>query len=140
MGWIIIIIGAALVASTFTRQKIPLGRGRKIANFVVGIPAILVGLFLTAPTEATQAEGNARLEQTSIDARLATRCQKIVASQLTSPGSAKFVTVDSTQFKSIAGVRTYAAYVDSQNALGAILRTHFRCSIDGDNVTLDYIK
>lgn len=66
---------------------------------------------------------------------LMTTCENIVTQNLKSPGSAKFQSMwEGRDIREMADGRSaWHSYVDSQNAFGALLRTHFICT--GDPVT-----
>ena len=56
-------------------------------------------------------------------------CTKAVSGQLASPGSAQFPSWSGKVNAANSGRYDIASYVDSQNALGGLVRTNWTCSV-----------
>lgn len=66
-------------------------------------------------------------------------CERRVKESLVSPGSAKFVGPFNSEFQEpikTGNAWLYIVKVDSQNSFGALLRSRWRCTINGDADTI----
>jgi hypothetical protein len=91
------------------------------------LPLVAVLLLAGCATAATEPD---------IEADAIAACEASITDMLKSPGSAEF----DTSASEVSSSWTVTGTVDSQNGFGALLRSEFRCYVDGETTTVDYLK
>lgn len=123
----------ALAAEVADKQKAAAASGKGCLGCLgaVVVVAVLVAVISTL-TRDDSPEGVAKRELSEASSIVTVICENAVKSRLKSPGSADFPFGHGTAVTSSGpGAYTLASHVDSQNGFGAMLRTHFVCSVSG---------
>ena len=66
-------------------------------------------------------------------------CERVIRDHLISPGSMRVVRPRARAYEH-ASSWGYAVRVDSQNALGALLRSSWECTVSGDRVSVQQVR
>lgn len=91
-----------------------------------------------ADKQAEQAADRARYNESLALTRAEVDCKTLVEQALVSPASAEYTDIASRKLAS--GAIVTVGTVDSDNALGAALRSTFSCSTNAGSTTLEYLE
>lgn len=112
-------------APQFLAEPAQAKKKRRWPWIVFAVVAVLIVLFIVTATS----RGSDSPSDTAINA-----CQDIVSGELAAPSSAKF-TGDDVVTEVAADTWTVAGSVDSQNALGVMLRAKYSCTVRHESGT-----